>query len=401
MNTILRWVRDNDQSSSILWLYGPAGAGKSAIAQTVAEHCAKDRRLASSFFFSRNGRTDGKKLFLTIAYQLAISVPQTRKPIGDLVKKDLSILAKSMDVQLRELIVGPYQTITSINLSPMIVIIDGVDECEGSQVQRDILTLIGNTLTMHQLPLRFFVASRPEPHIRDTMDSAIFRHISRRLVLDESFWPGRDIQTFLQSGFAAIHTKHHHVMASVPKPWPSPGIIDLLVQKSSGQFIYASTVLKYIDDEYSRPTARLDTVLGLSGSNSTAFAELDLLYMQILSTNPNTASLLHVLATIVTLSHPLPARDIEKLLFLQRGDVALALRGVHSLLHIPNPITDASSPILTLHASLSDFLGDKSRSKHFFIDFAAHHAHLACCCLKTMTGSGSGNASMYVLLGTV
>ncbi|KAF9059733.1 hypothetical protein BDP27DRAFT_1430935 [Rhodocollybia butyracea] len=39
--------------SSICWLYGPAGAGKSAIAQTLAEACTRNGILAGSFFFWR------------------------------------------------------------------------------------------------------------------------------------------------------------------------------------------------------------------------------------------------------------------------------------------------------------------------------------------------------------
>ena len=42
----------------IMWLYGPAGAGKSAIAQTIAELCHARHLLLASFFFSR---TDPKK----------------------------------------------------------------------------------------------------------------------------------------------------------------------------------------------------------------------------------------------------------------------------------------------------------------------------------------------------
>ncbi|PPQ75498.1 hypothetical protein CVT25_012039, partial [Psilocybe cyanescens] len=38
----------------VLWLYGPAGAGKSAIAQTFAELCAEKNFLLASFFFSRS-----------------------------------------------------------------------------------------------------------------------------------------------------------------------------------------------------------------------------------------------------------------------------------------------------------------------------------------------------------
>ncbi|KIK52272.1 hypothetical protein GYMLUDRAFT_180242, partial [Collybiopsis luxurians FD-317 M1] len=36
---------------SVCWLYGPAGAGKSVIAQTLAEICMERGLLVGSFFF--------------------------------------------------------------------------------------------------------------------------------------------------------------------------------------------------------------------------------------------------------------------------------------------------------------------------------------------------------------
>ncbi|KAJ6561953.1 hypothetical protein B0H19DRAFT_867908, partial [Mycena capillaripes] len=38
---------------NIFWLHGPAGAGKSAIAQMFAENCRTESRLGASFFFKR------------------------------------------------------------------------------------------------------------------------------------------------------------------------------------------------------------------------------------------------------------------------------------------------------------------------------------------------------------
>ena len=37
LKKIVEWVKDMDKVAMFLWLYGPAGAGKSAIAQTIAE----------------------------------------------------------------------------------------------------------------------------------------------------------------------------------------------------------------------------------------------------------------------------------------------------------------------------------------------------------------------------
>ena len=53
LKTITDWIDDPEPRQQIFWLNGPAGAGKSAITQTIAERL-KDTQLAASFFFQRN-----------------------------------------------------------------------------------------------------------------------------------------------------------------------------------------------------------------------------------------------------------------------------------------------------------------------------------------------------------
>ena len=49
---LLSWIKGEiDLDALILWLYGAARAGKSAIAQALAEICEKDRFLLAIFFF--------------------------------------------------------------------------------------------------------------------------------------------------------------------------------------------------------------------------------------------------------------------------------------------------------------------------------------------------------------
>ena len=45
--------------------------------------------------------------------------------------------------------------------------------------------------------------------------------------------------------------------------WPSVDILEELVKKSSGQFIYASTVVKYVTSIRHQPVDRLNIVLGV------------------------------------------------------------------------------------------------------------------------------------------
>ncbi|KAJ6504078.1 hypothetical protein C8R47DRAFT_1038323 [Mycena vitilis] len=72
-----QWSSRTDPASSILWLQGPAGAGKSAIAQSLCQMLEAEGRLGASFFFKRGNayRGSANKLFSTIAYQLASSGP--------------------------------------------------------------------------------------------------------------------------------------------------------------------------------------------------------------------------------------------------------------------------------------------------------------------------------------
>ena len=73
LNKIMKWIkREADLDTFIMWLYGPAGAGKSAIAEKIAEMCEQEMILLASFFFSRNdpSRCSAKLLIATIVYQI-------------------------------------------------------------------------------------------------------------------------------------------------------------------------------------------------------------------------------------------------------------------------------------------------------------------------------------------
>ncbi|KAJ6458979.1 hypothetical protein C8R45DRAFT_1182984 [Mycena sanguinolenta] len=84
-----KWALSTDPETPILWLYGTAGAGKSAIMQTLAQRLQNAERLGGSFFFKRCHATrgNGKAVFTAIAYQLALNVPGLRTAISQLWKR--------------------------------------------------------------------------------------------------------------------------------------------------------------------------------------------------------------------------------------------------------------------------------------------------------------------------
>ena len=306
-----------------------------------------------------------------------MNLPYLRSHIDSAMQADPSLYTKSMIVQMHSLIIDSFRKLcSSIEHSPT-VIVDGLDECDGHETQKLILEIIYEAVAIHKLPLRFLIASRPEAHIREAFDRPTLRSITKRVVLDESFGPNQDIEKYLRDGFKSIYEQNSTLMGQVEQPWPGTGILDLLVQKASGQFIYASTVLKFVGTEFYNPLSQLDIVLEPFPSKGTPFSDLDHLYSQILSTYPIPERLICVLGTVLALHCPQPPGVVEDLLAMKVGEVGLVLRGLHSLIkfsHYPDEnfkrSTDVGEDngIRLLHASFEDYLVDQNRSGQFFID---------------------------------
>jgi hypothetical protein len=246
------------------------------------------------------------------------------------------------------------------------------------------------------------IASRPEHHIRSAFDLGDLNKRSSRLSLDDSYNPDADIKKYLVDRFSRIR-EQHPLRAYLPTPWPMEDVIDKFVAKASGQFIYASTVDGFVSSMRHKPSERLDILLGHhNAGNLKPFEQLDSLYSVIFHAvdQVDRAGMLRVLGAALVLlvfqeghsltppnlaydpemnSDPIPysSRFIERLLRLGNGDVRYLLLDLESLL----TIDDDEANIRFFHASPSDYLFDKSRSREFWIDAGAVYADLVQQCL--------------------
>ena len=379
---ILDWIRSESSASNFFWLYGPAGAGKTSILQAIAEFLCSpsgsDQNFGGSFFFSRgtHGRDQGHFLFSTIAYQLALKVPGLRQHINRIMESDPTLHTKSMGIQLQRLIVDAFECLSPLPQCSYLVIIDGLDECNDKTTQQSILQLLCESITVHKLPLRFLVGSRPESQIRDSFDRESLYTITNRVVLDEKFHPGRDIGIFLRDGFAKICADNSSsIMSHVEQPWPGDVIIDLLVQRSSGQFIYAATVLKFVGADFCSPRKQLALALT---PDPTALSDLDQLYTQILSVYPSAVNIVQVLG-IITASKLDSPEVIEDILGMEEGELKLVLRGLSSLMeNKDDKNSGATSYVIPdfAHASFRDYLFDSSRSGRFHVNLKEYESQV-------------------------
>ncbi|KAJ7473209.1 hypothetical protein FB451DRAFT_290133 [Mycena latifolia] len=353
------WSLNTSPDSAILWLHGCTGMGKSAIAQMFAGDCQAQGCLGASFFFRRGHPKRGTwhHLFTTLAYQLAMSVPELLLPVQQAVDTDKLVVGRAMTVQFRKLVVEPLKNTSNPPFIPVIVL-DGLDECANHKVQQQILHLFIDTIWDHSLPIRLLITSRPEPHIREILEteeaSAICRH--SRLSADNSA-----IRIYFRDEFSRIYTEYMARGIDLGPGWPAPKEVDHLVNKSSGIFIYATTVIRFIDDEYSHPADRLASVLSLDLQST---VPLDDLYTEILSIVPHELQQLRILHAICQRTASIDPEQMDILLDLRPGTSRLALRGLHSLFHVPPICARFDSPdfVRPLHASLGDYLEDSRRS---------------------------------------
>lgn len=278
---------------------------------------------------------------------------------------------------------------------PSLLIIDGLDECNGGKVQAEILHMFNDALLKikYSLPsLYLLIASREEPAISDLFEgklSALTHHI----VLDDSYDPDRDIATFLRSRFSDIYC-HRSIrfpsMSSLPQPWPSEKVISFLVQKSSGQFVFAATVIRFVDEDRKLPSTQLELILDICESldasqhHTNPFALIDQLYTHVLRSTSEIEKIISFLGAIFYLQRnqaPTPAL-LETLFGLKSEEMVLLFWDLHSLIYLPACRTHS---IRFYHASFRDYLVDRHRSEDLHTDEHAAHSLLLESCMRQLS----------------
>ncbi|KAK1226095.1 hypothetical protein PQX77_010962 [Marasmius sp. AFHP31] len=364
---ILReWGLTEEQLLPICWLSGAAGVGKSSIALTIAKHYEDKGALVSSFFFFRSD---------------PIAITTLLSHIEERISRDPAILEAVLEEQFRELVVEPVlkssrqRALSGSPVGPQVVVLEGLDECKGEETQLRVLNIIRSTFEQNpQFPLRILICSRPEAWIREAFVDERLRKLSKTIDLDETFEPNRDITRYYLHHFQEIANSPKYKQVPFPSPWPSERELEILVERTCGQFVYAATLIRFIKLAYFHPIRQLRTIIDRTPprQGESPYQQLDALYNCILSVHPDHEELLLVLAAVLVLPEDMRSPAcIELVLGLPEGQVSLTLRGMHSVLDIHG----RGDQIRAYHTSFSDYLTDRARSLDSHIDMAQEQRH--------------------------
>lgn len=388
------WVKDTSPTACrTLWLSGMAGMGKSAIACSVAEKADNESLLGANYFFSRAGDHDLKSpslCFPTLAYQLSRFAKDFKTEIAGELSKDPDLPHSKLPDQLKGLITRPLQRVDTSPGRVVLLVLDGLDECE-DQGAREIITLLFSQLDCFPFTLKLLVASRPEPHLVSAFHNKPGIH---RIALHEldAASAEQDIEHYLRHQLTRLPVTLG--IRTLSSGWITEAELHTLAKMAGQLFVYAKTVVRFVGDDRLRdPQYQLKIILKTSHHLETnPFGDIDALYTFILnnafsSRSPHkfVSRYQHVVGAIIVLveSHPdFDLTALERLLGVPEGEAGEALYHLRSLI-----VTEPTLRIF--HKSFRDFICSPQRcvDQRFYINASEQENAMAVRCLKLMTAS--------------
>jgi hypothetical protein len=400
LSEITEWVNSTGENvPRVLWLSGPAGKGKSAIAHTIAKWFKDVGGLGSCYTFDRQREADRRheKIFSTIARDLADRDPEMRRALATVVQDENS-LKKTADIiqQWQKLLIEPLGKSSGSTGESIVIVIDALDESGGVETRRDLLRILAGK---HQNP--------SIPKIADLPDN--FRFIVTSRPLDDIDVELHDVQNVRQMSMDDIPPAcaERDIRAYVSKELERLDFQDrefaVLAERADGLFEWARLACEYIKNSHAglSPLDCYEAVVSRDAAERSVL--LHDMYRLILtdimhrdtSTNVQHSQKLRstalvrfrsVMGQILGTAEPLPLASLNAMRchFPKREDhfdVKLMVKCMGSLL---SGTTKPDSPIRPLHASFSEFLMDEPSSGEFFIDLSKVQHDLAFASLCVM-----------------
>ncbi|CAE6425532.1 unnamed protein product [Rhizoctonia solani] len=361
----------------LLWIRGQAGIGKSSIAASVCERLVSAQSLAACFFCKRDDDAlrDPLRLINSIVHSLAQRCPEYGKLIATTLRNSVELCNSHMDQRYQGLIEKPLQELRDLNISPLVIVIDALDEC-GTPNSRQ--KLLGHLREMSRLVpwLGLIVTSRPTPEIQGFFQNT--HNAAYTIPIDlQNFDASPDIYKFIEQNLGDVAKRDS---------WPDKSI-EKLCQRADGIFIWAATATRYILNAIGPTEGRLRNALG--NQKSPVSDSLDGLYTSILLSgmkdagDDNKALVRQCMGAIFMTStrQPLSIPNLSTLLG-DNFDFWSLKRVVNNLGSVLIIDEQRGGIVRFFHPSFADYIIDPLRSEDFHVDLDQQNYYFARACLR-------------------
>ena len=375
LNQIIAWVANKSgqkDESRTYWIYGSPGIGKTSLAHSICEKLHDQNHLAGAFFCRKDdpNLSELGHITPTLIYRLAEIFPPFRSVVANRLRNDPNLTPESMKDSLfldfvRDLPRHPKHA--------LVFVIDAFDEC-GDDRSRPVLLKALSNLAAHTSWLKIIITSRPEADIQEFLDTLTRPpYSSHDLATDQE--ASADLRTFTESEFGLVAKTW-----CLPKPWPDESLLDGIISRANGLFIFIKTVVRAFE-QCEDPTEALKAALRHSAG--TGVESLYGLYSSILKARivHSNAEFRQMIGVLLTTSphRALCEETIAKLAGVRPNLVRKWVNDLSSLLSRDDA---ANGGIRVRHLSISDF---------FYSDHCAYqikpedaNRKLGIACLETM-----------------
>jgi len=377
LKRIIAWVsnglRQTDRRNTY-WIYGLPGIGKTSLAHSICASLHDKEQLAGAFFCRRDDEElrEPSNILPTLIHKLTILFPPFRSFVAECLRNDPNIRPESMRPTL---FLDFIRKLPRLPKKTLVFVIDALDECGSPESRPRVLQALRDATTCAPW-LKVIITSRQEVDIQRFFDSRTqLSHLRHDLTADKE--TTSDLRTFTEYRFNRVASSR-----SLQSPWPGPFILDGVISRAAGLFIFIETLALALEHCY-EPTKLLGAIL--QDSSSPGLTSLYGLYSSIVRArrvqrNAEFRRMIGVL--LITVPYrPLCEETIAELAGV-RPD--LVKRWVDDLGSMVYRDEGANGGIRVRHLSISDFfVSDNCRGDHQ-VNLRDANAQLGIACLEKM-----------------
>ena len=363
------WLDVLTSENRVIVISGDAGMGKSVIAAVVCQRMQHAGQLSGSHFcqHSKECYRNPKVMLQSLACQLCDVLPEYKSELVMKLSRNMGVDINNLEVQelFEFLFEEPLCSVGDPGRN-LLLVIDGLDESE-YKGRNDLLDVVANHFCKLPVWFRFLVTTRPEVNIAGRLKK--FNPIQLEQDNEENV---KDIRLFLEKQ-----------LSSVIQAGCNEVIIDALVRKAAGHFLYAYLMVDFIKENVSLLTPdELGRILpsGVSCVYQSYFKRLE----KELEIGED--QFLTFLSAMAAAREPLPQDFVSKMLLSDSKapsgprKVTKAIDSISTLL----PVHDDC--IVFFHKSVKDWLTDRTAyGRHnFSVDEKQGHAMLSQLCTNDL-----------------
>lgn len=349
-------------NSRFLWLYGPPGSGKSIASGHTINYLESNNFDVSYYFFKAGSNSTVAHLLLSLAYQMAEASFEIRQSFLAMINGGSVVNCHDYTMIWNTLFLGCVFKTQFIQ--PQYWVIDALDESP-----RDSLVSLIQMLARvkRNIPLKIFLSSRPESKVQNIFEHEDIRYIEFQTGRGESL---QDIGAYLHS-----RSKLRGDVDSQP-------LVDMILQKSDGIFLWAALMMDRLDDCYS--IEDMETVVkGVPSEMNDFYADIVEKIEQ--STNADLAKC--ILKWTVSAPGPLSIDELREAVRLDIKRTLLTTGSEAALSQICRNLVTVNSDaqVQLMHQTVKTYL--TSKDSHFYISKRQAQEDIALICLTYLNGS--------------